>query len=41
MEDVSYTEGGGDNERGEDDLVIDWISIDHAKVSSSEFELSA
>jgi len=33
LKDISYAEGGGDNERSEDDLVIDWISVDHANRS--------
>ena len=30
MENIGYTEGGGDNKGGENDLVIDRISVDHA-----------
>jgi len=35
LEDVGYTEGGGDNERGENDLMIDRISVNHASFALS------
>jgi len=35
LEDVGYTEGGRDNERGENDLMIDRISVNHASLALS------